>query len=383
MANLYLCVSQIENNTPYRFGMTGIKVYTFEEALYHYLHHWRQSMEDFLCAPFVEWVEEIGLHNIAIKMRGLEAMENFSMAYLSFLSMTDYLPKEALKALQKELTAWEKRQAWEKFKEQGDFWLTRGDGERAFSFYDKALEYNENVILLNNAGLALLYMGDNALAAGYFEKAVELDGDNIQLQFNHIEALILAELYDDALEIIGQIEQKHSELLYFKGEISYNQKNYFEAIKHFSEAVEVAYDVNYIYRLSDCYMKTRQFEKALETLEMVAEAERGLEFSKKLAGHQALSGNLPAAIKSIEKALMVDRSVAELWIVLAEYYRMDYNLIRAQGAISKALSLSPENPNAMLEQARIRKAEGRTKDYQSILRRILDKFKDTYRTSVT
>jgi len=43
------------------------------------------------------------------------------------------------------------------------------------------------------------------------------------------------------------------------------------------------------------------------------------------------------------------------------------------------LTLSPKDPNAILEQARIKKAEGRSKDYQNNLKRILDMFKEEYR----
>ncbi|MCL2576164.1 MAG: tetratricopeptide repeat protein [Defluviitaleaceae bacterium] len=336
-------------------------------------------MEDFICESFIEWVEGIGLHQIAEKMHKIAAMENFSMAYLSFLSLADFFPQERIADLQKELVMWEKRQAWEKYKEQGDFWLRRGEGERAFGFYERALSYSENVTLLNNTGLALMHMGEPYTATKHFERAADIEPDNLQLRFNHTEALIAADLHDDALKIIAGLPQQHPEIMYFKGEIAYRQKHYFEAMHLFKMAAETAYDVDYIYRLSDCYMKTRQFALAIETLEAIPDDERDLYFQQKLAGHHAESGNIPAAIKAIEKALMADAASADLWISLAGFYRMDYNLIRAAGAISKALSLSPENPNALLEQARIRKAEGRTKEYQGILRRILDKFKENFR----
>ena len=127
MSNLYLCASQEENRIAYEFHTTGIKVYSLEEALYHCLHHWRQSMEDFLATPFMQWVESLGLHHMAVKMRDLAVMENASMAFLSFLSLVDYLPRESLADLQKELALWEKRHIWEKLKEQGDFWLSADD----------------------------------------------------------------------------------------------------------------------------------------------------------------------------------------------------------------------------------------------------------------
>jgi cytochrome c-type biogenesis protein CcmH/NrfG len=117
-------------------------------------------------------------------------------------------------------------------------------------------------------------------------------------------------------------------------------------------------------------------------LEQIKETDQNSEFLKIQARHQSRAGNLPRAIKSLEKALMADNTQSELWIMLATYHRMDYNLTMAQGAISKALSLAPDSPAALLEQARIRKAGGRTKEYQGILQKILAGFKKDYRKAV-
>jgi tetratricopeptide (TPR) repeat protein len=342
-------------------------------------------MEDYLCASFVAWVEAIGLHHLAQKIRELEAMESFSMAYLSFLSLTDYLPKAEISALQKDLSAWEKRQLWEKLKEQGDFWLGLNNGEQAFGFYSKALRYQENAALLNNAGVALMYMGDFEAAAELFGQALRLDPYNVRLCFNFIEAMIFYGDYEKAHRFIKEADALapgHPELMYFQAEIQFRQKNYLGAIGLYTAALALDYEPAYVYRLSDCYMHIRQFDKALEILEQIKEADQNSEFLKKQAQHQAKAGNLPRAIKSLEKALMSDNSQVELWIMLATYHRMDYNLTMAQGAISKALAVAPENPAALLEQARIRKAGGRTKEYQGILHKLLAGFKKDYRKAV-
>jgi tetratricopeptide (TPR) repeat protein len=340
-------------------------------------------MEDFISAPFIRWVESLGLISIAQKIRELEAMENFTMSFMAFLSLTDFLSQEDLAALHRELTLWERRGAWEKLKEQGDFWLAREFGERAYGFYAKALKYNENVALLNNAATALLHMGDAPAAVGYFARALILEPKNLKLHFNHIEAMVMAGSYTAAQAAINQAanltEQKHPELLYFQGEIQFNQKNYLEAAKFYNTALDLHYDPDYLYRLSDCYMRIRQFDKAFEALERIKEEDQDLKFLKKQAEHQAASGNLPAAIKSLEKAVLAENLGAELWTIKAAYHRQDYNLVRAQGSITRALTLEPDNPAILLESARIRKAQGRTKDYQDILNKILEQFKKDYR----
>jgi len=366
--------------------MTGTRVYSLEEALYHCLHNWRGVTQDFLCEPFIKWVEgSLGLGKIGVTLREISHIESFSMRFISFLSVVDYLPKESLAALQKELGAWERRQVWEKLAEQGDYWAARGEGERAYGFYDKALNYHESAKLLNNAGVALMHTASYDEAAEHFARALRLDNSssNRQLYFNLIEAHILAGAQEDAQNLLEEMMAKYPnypEIFYFQAEIHFRSKNYFEAIKLYEKAAALDYDPQYIYKMCDCYMKMRLHDKALAAIQVVVVHDAA--FLRKQAGYYAAAGNVPMAVKSIEKALVGRANDVALWVELAKYHRMDLDLGKASGAITKALSLSPENPTALLEQARIRKAQGRTKEYQGILNRILTRFKRDYREIV-
>ena len=384
MTNLYLTASQNENDIPYTFSMTGIRVYSLEEALYHCLHHWRGVTQDFLCEPFIKWVEgSLGLGKIGAALREISRIESFSMRFIAFLSVVDYLPKESLAALQKELGQWERRQIWEKLAEQGEFWAARGEGEKAYGFYAKALNYHENAKLLNNAGVALMHMTSYDEAAKHFAQAIRLDPNSQQLRLNLIEAHILAGAHETAQNLIEELAAKlpdHPEIYYLQAEIHFRNKSYFEAIKLYEKAAALNYDPQYIYKLCDCYMKMRLYDKALTAMQAVQIQDTA--FLRKQAGYYAAAGNVPMAIKSIEKALVGNGSDAGLWTTLARYHRLDLDLGKASGAVTKALSLSPENPAALLEQAGIRKAQGRTKEYQGILNRILTKFKRDYREIV-
>jgi len=382
--NLYLTASQTQNDIPYVYTLTDTRVYSLEEALYHCLHHWRGVTQDFLDEPFIKWVEgSLGLGKIGEKLREISCIESFSMRFSSFLSVVDYLPKDSLVAVQKELSLWERQQVWEKLAEQGGFWARRNDGERAYGFYARALMYHENAKLLNNAGVALLHIGSYDDAAGYFARAIKLEPGNSQLRFNMLEAYVLAGAQDAANELIETILSEypnHPEIFYFQAELHFRNKSYFEAIKLYEKAAALDYDPRYIYKLCDCYMKMRLHDKALAAIKSVAVQDAT--YLRKQAGYYAEAGNVPMAVKSIEKALVGRANDASLWITLAGYHRQDLDLGRASGAITKALSLSAENPAALLEQARIRKAQGRTKEYQSILNRILNKFKRDYREIV-
>ena len=384
MTNLYLAASQSENDIPYTFAMTDTRVYSLEESLYHCLHNWRGVSQDFLCEPFIKWVEgSLGLGKIGATLREISRIESFSKRFVAFLSVVDYLPKESLVKLQRELDAWERRQVWEKLAEQGDFWATRSEGERAYSFYARALNYHEDAKLLNNAGVALMQMASYDEATKHFARASRLNPRNQQLKFNLIEAYIFAGAQEEAQNLLEEVAAKHPshpEIFYFQAEIHFYNKSYFEAIKLYEKAAALHYDPQYIYKMCDCYMKMRLYDKALAAMQAVKVQDTA--FLRKQAGYYAQAANVPMAVKSIEKALVGHINDVGLWITLAQYHRLDLGLGKASGAITKALSLSPENPAALLEQARIRKAQGRTKEYQGILNRILTRFKRDYREIV-
>jgi len=381
MANLYLTASQIENDIPYTFTMTGVRVYSLEEALYHCLHHWRNTSADFLSEPFIKWVEgSLGLGKIGARLREISRMESFSVQFVAFLSVVNYLPQDSLVPLGKEIVLWEKRQVWEKLAEQGDFWVLRGEGEKAYAFYDKALSYQENATLLNNAGVALMHMTSYDEAAEHFTRAARLEPSNSQLKFNLIEAYIFAGNHESAQNLIEEVVAKnpdHPEVFYFQAETLFRNKSYFEAIKLYEKAAGLAYDPQYIYRICDCYMEMQLYDKALAAMQAVSVQD--VAFLRKQAGYYAKAGDILTAIKCIEKAIDSYANDVELWTVLARYHRMNHNLIGATRAVTTALSLSPENATALLEQARISKVQGRVREHQGILSRILSKFKREYR----
>jgi Tfp pilus assembly protein PilF len=119
------------------------------------------------------------------------------------------------------------------------------------------------------------------------------------------------------------------------------------------------------------------YDEALAALSALGEETK--ELLVKQAYVYFASGNVPAAIKCIEKALMTNKSDAGLWVALAVYYRMDYDFQKAQAAVSTALNIDPFNEKALLENARIKKSLGKTKEYQEVLKNILSSLKKKYR----
>ena len=401
---LILCVSQQENVHPYRFSGTGIHVYSFEEVLYHVYHHWKQSVDDISSPTLAAWVHDaLGLTFYSSKIKELSHVEAFSERMLAFLGITPYFNRAELDLLKPELERWEKRLEWETYKERADELVTRGEPDKAILLYRRALAFGENIPILNNLSIAYMQIEAYDEACRYFEQALKLDSKlasrNQSLILHYSEALIAARRFEEAQNTIDQVSKAEklsaekssaeklsadikSDILYLKGELAMRTGQYSEAVSYFEDAIKnspVTQISQYVFRLSDIYIWQRQFEKALEILNLIPDKETNLPCLIKEAELYNLASNLPGAINTIKKATKIKPGDVELWVRLARYHRLDYDLENAEVAIEKALSLDGGNERARLESARIKKGMGNTKAYQHLLKGILVELKGRYR----
>jgi len=378
-SDLLLAVSQEENRTPYTFRTTGINVFSIEEALYHCFNYWERSADEFTRDDFIRWVnDDLGLSFVAARLREISEIADFPGRTIAFLSVVEYFDQACLRALKKEIARWEKRNEWEKYKDAADALMNAGEPEKAYALYGRALSYMTNVPLLNNAAVALMKQGAHEKAAELLGQALELEPGNERVLFAAVENFVLwgrLSEAEEALERAGQA--RPGEVLYFKGEILFAKGDFAGCVPLLNEAVKIDADPHYVYALSEVYVKQRRYEKALETIGRIEVRDKY--FMKRQAELFVKADNVPAAVKCIEKALLSDNNDVDLWTRLAMYHRVNYDLTKALGAAQKAVSLAPDNRRAGLELARVRKAQGRIKDYQVALNRILSGFKNDYR----
>lgn len=381
---LLLCLSQEQNPIPYTFKMTNIKVYSIEEAQYHCYHYWKQSYDEFLSEEFLTWVrDDLEQPYLTSQIMNIFSISGIGERLVAFFSLTEYLTPEHSENIRKITTAWEERLEWERLKEQADYLIQKGDAAKACMFYRKALIYGENVMILNNFAIALMKLSFFDEACFYLNKALAIDNSKIQLHLNLAEAAIYAKQFElaiNTLKLVRKLEPNHPDIYYLLGELSAEQDKPRRALEYFKQALTIAQDPIIRYRLVDMYMKLRQHEKALEVLNQATEEDKL--FLIKQAEVHALCDNVPAAVKSLERAAIYHSDDVEIWTQLAMYHRQNYDLTRAQAALLKALTLSPENEKALLEQARIKKTQGNTREYQhsihSVLMGLKQKYRDTY-----
>jgi tetratricopeptide (TPR) repeat protein len=335
---------------------------------------------------FLEWIREtLGLSFLASRLKSLSKLANFSERLIGFLSVIDYFDEVRLSKLKEQLIEWEARLEWERLKERADYLVQKNDPERAYGLYRQALSYGENKQILNNLAVTLMKLEHYEQAETYFERALaampyEDTCDNLQLLLNLAEAAIYSHKFvraEESLREAEKIDPNTADISYLYGELNVETDNILHSIDFFERALNMEYDPHFIYRISEIYMRLRKYDQAFEVLARIID--KNAEFLTHQANLYAAANNIPAAIKCIERAILAERDNCSLWMLTARYHRMNYDLDRANTAIVHALILDPNNNDARLESARIKKAQGKTKDYQVVLHNVLDGFKQKYR----
>ncbi|MCL2616339.1 MAG: tetratricopeptide repeat protein [Defluviitaleaceae bacterium] len=384
MSELYLAVSHEETRTPYKFKMTDINVYSLEEAAFHVFKYWRESGEEFLSQEFIDWTRDtLKLPYYASKLTELHDKRALSARLIGFLSFFEFYDEIQLSSLRFALQEWEARLLWERLKENADYLYRQGNPAKAAALYRRALEYSENYQILNNYAMSLMKLHRFEEAAALLERAVALEPLSVRLRLGLAESHIRAHSFEPGMRALitaGELDPGNPDIEYMHGLLNLETGDTRHSIEHFNKALSAKYDPHYIYSLAQVYIKLRSYDKASEILDTVADKDRTYYIVK--ADIHKLTHNIPAAIKAIEKALLANRSDVELWTKLAAYHRQDYDLTKAENAVKRALSIDANYERANLEAAKIKKAQGKTKEYQTTLGNILSGFKASFRESL-
>ncbi len=372
MTSLFLCVNPYVSLRPYRFAGTNINVYTVEESLYHVYHYWKKCIDEFVSENFINWAFSLS-KTFADHLSHISRLKTSRERMMAFLSLHGYFGPEELEDINKQLTEWENESNRKQYKEQGDRFARLNLIERAAEFYKQSLEYSETPELLNNLGVVYMKMNKFGSASEMFQRALELyptSNQRYTILLNMAEAAIHNNSFEKALKAIKAADSSvgSHRAMYLMGEINFRTGNFFYALDSFKNAVSAEPEQRYYLRLTDVYVKLKMFPLALETLDN--SGIKGKAYYKKKAWIYENSCNITSAGKTIQQALVQHKDDAELWTLMAKYYRLDYNFVLANSSAYKALSLSPDYLPAVLEQAKAKKATGNIKEYQQLLTEI-------------
>ncbi len=376
MSNL-VCLTQYENPKYYKFALTNIKVYSFEEALYHCYHYWKQSIDEFLSDSFVLWVKrDLKLDYIAERISEIRAGDKLSECYIKFLSVIDYFSDQEINRLRTELILWEKRLVWERLKEQADSLVQLGECEKAVNIYKNALKLNTNPEIYNNLGIAYNKMGEHKKASEVLNFAYQMSNSQ-DIIFNLAEARILNGEFDIAESLINQIEKQENQY-YILGLFNLEKNKLETARDYFLKAYALNKDDFYLFKISEVCVLQKYFDDALRNLNMIKM--KNEDFYLKEAEVFFLKNNINESIRILNEAVE-KRSNLELWIALAKYNRLNNNYEAARIAIERARAIDPLSIKVEFENANIKKSQGKIKDFQSALHNILEFLKKKYRSN--
>ena len=384
MAKLLMCISQEEITVPFTFQKTGVNVFSIEEAMYHIFNNWRET--DYLRESFLDWVKDVlNQRELADKIALLREEKSFSNRLAGFLTITEYFDPVQMANLKAQVQSWEKESAWEQLKEEADNFLGQENYYEAKSFYEQALAQSKNAALYNNLAICLTKLNKIDDAIENFKLAHKMEENNMHIHLNLAEAYILGKDFDLARRYLKSLEEKKksAEIYHLYARINFAEKNVLQAIEYLELAIKHKEDNIYFYELANAYIKTRRYQDALDTLNRVSY--KDVRYYMNEAEAHAMYNDYPAAIKCVQKASTFDteQSNPDIWIKLAKYHRLNYDIDKARLAITKALSLDNTNQLAQLEEAKIKKASGKMRDYQKLMDNILFQVKAKYRKETT
>ena len=378
---LRLTLSQKINNIPFTFKSTGIRVYSFEETLYHVYHYWRESADEFLSAQCITWVELLGHTFIASKMKELSFVESFKEQITGFLQLAPFYDETDLHQLIIKLESWESRLEWEKYKERGDYFVEKNEPQKAIPLYHMALKSDENPQVLNNLGVAYMLLGRFDESYSVLAHALSIESENSELLLHFTEAAILSGRVNIGENAVGKYEELHpnsADAAFLNGLLAFQKNDYQNAFKYYQAAHQTDPENDYyVYKMVDALLCMRRYDLALDNLINGINKRTG-EFHAKEAEIYAASGDNTGAIKAMKTAAHMNPD-SNYYARLAGYYRTDYNPRLAAEAIAKALDIDPDCDLARMENARNKKGLGRTREYQAALNELLGSLKDRYR----
>ena len=367
-----LRLSMVENREVYAYKLTnGINIYSVEEAIYLFYNNFKEYSTDFFEDKFIEWVRKELLDiKTADILLDIKQHKNFYQRSIEFLTINDFYFLDEIESISLELFNWDKKGQADRIKIKADKFFKLNMFEKAIQTYKDTLELDlSNGILYNNIGVCYMRLNKFDLALTYLKKAINLS-DNTDVIFNFIEVLIENEKFEMAEIYIDKLDEK---LLYHKfyylGELYFKQEKYIDCINHYKEACLLNKSDNVLLKLANVYLILGRYDKVQYYLNNISDNEINILLEKSNI-YEKLN-NVSMAIKCVEKCNFYNRDNYKLWLKLASLYRKDYNLIKAEGALLKAQSLEPNNKEVFLEQAFIKKSQGKFEEYQNSLLKII------------
>lgn len=379
---LILSISPEAISRPYYFDSTRRKIYSLEELMYHCYYYWKQSIDDFLAGKIEIWIkEELKLPYLASRIEKIKDREHtITTQYAAFLDVIDYFEIDEINSITKEVYSWENMDQWQKLKEKGDIALENEQYTQAVKYYLEAIDINDNVTILNNLGVAYMKQEKFEDALMCLQKAHFKEPYNEDIVVNTAQVLMLQGDYETAKAQLKKFDFASKGWKAYKlyGEISYIQQDYENALIYFKKAIDLGDDFTSNIRIADIYSVLGEYKGAINAIEAIKDKNND-QYYYNYARINYKFGKVRDAITQAEQAVEINRKNLDAWILLVKLYKKIKDIPQAERALLKVFELDPDNDEAKLEYATLKKSKGLIKDYQEVLKGMLNKWKQRYR----
>ncbi|NLL70062.1 MAG: tetratricopeptide repeat protein [Epulopiscium sp.] len=379
-----LSLSPSQVRYPYRFEMTDKTIYSLEELYYHCYHYWKESLDDFLMGKIEEWIkEELHLPSIANQMAKIkEQGENqITKQYIEFLSLIEYFSDEELYVLSKEIFRWEHKHEWERAKDKGDLYIHKREYQKAIEYYQKALQYTEDVTVLNNVGIAYMEMGQYEKARQYLFAAYGKNSKNAKILLNLSQLAVQEKEYEKAEDYLKKALAVHEsgQGWCYYGRLKEKMGQEEEAFEAYQRSITFPDSQDGYIALARWYQSKRDPDKALDILEQMPSKYHWDYYIEK-AKILEMQHKEKEGIALLQKAFHTFTPHPQGFVHLSRFYRITHQMDQANKIIQQALQFYPDNKEIQLEWARVQKREGKIKNYQDTLKNILFGWIRNYRS---
>lgn len=191
--------------------------------------------------------------------------------------------------------------------------MNSGDNEKAAALFTKSLENKPNFDkALYNRGIAYTHLKKYSDAAIDINSVLKANPKNADAHFAKAMLYFNQNMKDSANRSLDNCltVTKHPEAFYFKGLLAYQVADYDEAIKAYSNAIEVKADYAYAYN--------------------------------DRASAKRAKNDYAGAIADYEKALSLNSSLTFIYNNLGSAYRLNKNYSKAIECYTKAMTDKPE-----------------------------------------
>lgn len=229
------------------------------------------------------------------------------------------------------------------------FWSLKGNPTKAIQFYEKALEFGDDMEYIYNCmGNEFLNLKEINKALFYYKSALELDLDDDFAFYSCVQCYEDLHLNDECIEfLLKYIELRpYSEIAWSQlGQQYMSMKNYEEAHRAFDYATLINPKSILAYtQKASCLEKLEDYEKAIEVYEETLELDDSAAYTYLQIGTCYMKLGKPfKALKSFHQSLHEDPQLDQTWVATSDLYESIGNYDEALYYLNRGIDLDNLN----------------------------------------